>query len=1575
VVDVENSMQMVRRSRRFYVALAGIVLLVPILPSARGVLGGVVARQALLTAASAPAAIYVPASAHAGGANGADWRTDLQIHNAGTTVTTATIALLSRDNANPSPQTRSVTVAAGASVRLQDVLLNTFSFTGAAALRVTSTSTRLLVTSRTYNLVGEGAVGLPQGASFGQFVRGVSEDTAIPYGEEGRLIQLTQRDASSGLDFRTNVGVVNVTSGTIDVQIDLYRADGTYLGTRSGDDTRLRGFEFRQITEIMKPYGTIADGHAVIRTTTPGGRFLAFATVIDNHVSGDPFFIPAARVVAAAPAPTPTATPTPTPPASGLPNLLIYKPADWPSCVVCNSADNCCPPSSVLLSEYLPTVVTFALANTGTARLAGPVRVGLSLDGMLKATATYANDVGLDPGYYRSLTVTWPSSIPIPAGPHTVTVTADPSSEIAETNESDNACGFAGSWTGIVLRKQEASGAAGAKVTGDAASSKVREHGRPERLSHAVEVPGALLSARMAAAGEIWIPAAAHATGVNGTNWRTDLEIHNPGATAADYTIFVLSRDADNTAPVAQLGFSLDAQKSVRYTDVLDSVFHFTGAAALRIVPTRGTILATSRTYNLVGANSVGLPEGASFGQFVPGLAEGEAISSTEEGRLIQLTQRAASSGVEFRTNVGVVNTTAASVDVRLDFYRADGTWLGVKQGSETRLPPYGFRQLTEAFQGWGTIADGYVVARPTTAGGRIFAFATVVDNHVSGDPVFVPAERMTASALPTPTPTPTATPTPTPTPGPGVIAGPGGTTMTLPAGTGSGGGAVSLTAGDGRTLPSAGETLVSTVVKTNVTGSGVAVGNGTFTVTLPVTGTVSDPDKLLLKVATSTGPVYPVAGVWNATAKTFTAELMKVWDSWTMGVVTSPGTTVTSLAPDNGVASLGWVTPTDWQTCTFRVFNNAPAAPASFSTDVAAAMKKACEHLRGAGFRSPKLWVDGRWNPKARALHLVQGNGPNDPSTSFSQGGNQNDAAFSMAGFTDEQMQSLGQVYFNWNDFVSAIQPRGWSYDNVTIHELTHAVQSGYDFRDRWWKIGDRWYHAAMGITEGTATLVGQLFQSNLNGIYGGDVTVRSPEPPEKLDQDVLWNCCKEAYARQDFFAYVAKRWNGGSLTDLRWLFQHLSDQTDGQFGKSETEYYTLYRRAMDFHYQSAFSITLPELFTEFALDRAYRHNAPALLRAGDGSLPKNSLDSSLFVAVNAWDPAQAAPLVLKDLSPLVAEAVKIPVSDAARTAKKFTMNVAVTGATMGKQGLRIFVFAEKAGVLEAGGEKEIADASKPVDVTVGPDTSTLTVLVVNGSVTNDVATVTFSPTSPLTVVSESVGRPLGNYPGCPDVDWTLRAVYGLVWPSSYRLVWSFGDGTPEITVENAQTVTHRWANVGSFEVTASLYALPAGTLLAQGKMPATIAYFVGEFRMTEFRGSSSGIVAIDFLARMALDPTNTYFRRTVYGDSSEASYLELRGPGGSTDTVVLGTSDPSWWGNAADCPSLITASGNSLSMRFSTAPIGTVFRQCLSSQISQNGSQIVGTVSFWERAYNASGGIQSEGQGSYTFRGTYVK
>jgi hypothetical protein len=228
---------------------------------------------------------------------------------------------------------------------------------------------------------------------------------------------------------------------------------------------------------------------------------------------------------------------------------------------------------------------------------------------------------------------------------------------------------------------------------------------------------------------------------VNGASWRTDVEVHNPGATLATFTLELLKQNTDNGTGVPSRSFSLGPQASTRYTDILSSVFGIDGAAALRFTTTAGSILVTSRTYNLVGPNSLGLPVGASFGQFVPGLAVEDAIAYGEEGRLIQLTQQAAATLDGFRTNVGIVNATGKTIEVTIDLYHADGSPIGSASGDDTRLRPYEFRQINALLGRFvSSCADGYAIIKTTTPGGALFAFASVVDNHNSGDPIFVPA-------------------------------------------------------------------------------------------------------------------------------------------------------------------------------------------------------------------------------------------------------------------------------------------------------------------------------------------------------------------------------------------------------------------------------------------------------------------------------------------------------------------------------------------------------------------------------------------------------------------------------------------------------------------------------------------------------------------------------------------------------------------------------------------------------------------------------------------------------------------
>ena len=160
-----------------------------------------------------------------------------------------------------------------------------FTFSGSGTLRVTPYAGSVMATARTYN-------DQPTG-TFGQFIPGQPEAEAIAYGQEARLIQLSQ-SAMSGVGFRTNVGFVNLTGQAIEVEAKLHRCDGTYIATRT---VPLRAFEYVQVDAIFTKAGAgdVPDGFAVLRTTTPGGAFLAYASVIDNR-SGDPIYIPA-RVV------------------------------------------------------------------------------------------------------------------------------------------------------------------------------------------------------------------------------------------------------------------------------------------------------------------------------------------------------------------------------------------------------------------------------------------------------------------------------------------------------------------------------------------------------------------------------------------------------------------------------------------------------------------------------------------------------------------------------------------------------------------------------------------------------------------------------------------------------------------------------------------------------------------------------------------------------------------------------------------------------------------------------------------------------------------------------------------------------------------------------------------------------------------------------------------------------------------------------------------------------------------------------------------------------------------------------
>jgi hypothetical protein len=226
----------------------------------------------------------------------------------------------------------------------------------------------------------------------------------------------------------------------------------------------------------------------------------------------------------------------------------------------------------------------------------------------------------------------------------------------------------------------------------------------------------------------VYVPAAAHLAGLNGSVWRTDLEVHNPGPLQLRYIVELLKRGAENTSPDA-VTFSLGPGQSIRYVDAVASLFGITGAGTLRVSPLGGVVMASARTYNDAATGT--------YGQLVAALLQGQSTMSEQAARLTLLSQ-SVDRARGFRTNIGLVSASFKPIVVEVELYRADGTMLG-----RLSYPLRAFEsiQSNEIFGEVTTdaIENGYAIVRTTTEGGQFFAYATVIDNRTN-DPVYIPA-------------------------------------------------------------------------------------------------------------------------------------------------------------------------------------------------------------------------------------------------------------------------------------------------------------------------------------------------------------------------------------------------------------------------------------------------------------------------------------------------------------------------------------------------------------------------------------------------------------------------------------------------------------------------------------------------------------------------------------------------------------------------------------------------------------------------------------------------------------------
>ncbi len=241
--------------------------------------------DALLWLVEAGPTLVVPGAAHRVDGEGRTWRTDLLLTNTGDEGVTCALDPLGPEGPLAGPV--EVTIAAGATSRVDDVLWSLFGLDGEAAVRVAPSAGTVVGAGRTWAAAGSGTVGHGTPA--------LPEAAAIWHFAEGRALGLERSAAST-----SDLGLVSLCDEAMTVDARVLGDDGRELGELAFD---LAPHAAETVPDLLSAVGAgeVGAGTALLTTDSLRCPFLAFVSVRDL-ATGDRVLLPA---VAAPPMPCP----------------------------------------------------------------------------------------------------------------------------------------------------------------------------------------------------------------------------------------------------------------------------------------------------------------------------------------------------------------------------------------------------------------------------------------------------------------------------------------------------------------------------------------------------------------------------------------------------------------------------------------------------------------------------------------------------------------------------------------------------------------------------------------------------------------------------------------------------------------------------------------------------------------------------------------------------------------------------------------------------------------------------------------------------------------------------------------------------------------------------------------------------------------------------------------------------------------------------------------------------------------------------------------------------------------------
>ncbi len=227
------------------------------------------------------------------------------------------------------------------------------------------------------------------------------------------------------------------------------------------------------------------------------------------------------------------------------------------------------------------------------------------------------------------------------------------------------------------------------------------------------------------------IPAAGTGPGANGSQWQSEVTIHNAGQ---ELLLLKLSYH-DATGSLRSIDLPMPGRTTKSLPDTVKNDFGQTQSTGAIVIDTedalRGKLSITSRTFNLSPAGE--------FGQDIPALTAAQSIAFGDTGILNGPTNAAAN-----RFNFGLFASEETTIEWRL--IRRDGTL------AKSVVKTYDAATQTQHSAGVSTLfadtAQDNDVIHAKVRSGHAWIYGSVVNNQ-TGDPTYIPGGRTRENLLP----------------------------------------------------------------------------------------------------------------------------------------------------------------------------------------------------------------------------------------------------------------------------------------------------------------------------------------------------------------------------------------------------------------------------------------------------------------------------------------------------------------------------------------------------------------------------------------------------------------------------------------------------------------------------------------------------------------------------------------------------------------------------------------------------------------------------------------------------------